>query len=153
MIADIKPRYAGVIEVISHEGAIVRQLANSSTVVTSPEADVLYCAYYAADVAANAWEPCDQSIAAAYMPLRYSRLNVFPFKNGGAFLVQRQPFHERIWRNVVGDDDATRLVTLDRTNSARVSEALESLLLDAGVPMGDIARCAAAVCDRLSAVN
>lgn len=149
IIADIKPRYAGVIEIISHDGAELRRLANSSTIVTSSAADTFYCAYYTADVAANEWEPCDQSVAAAYMPLRYSLLNSWLLQNGGAFLVQRHPFHERVWRNVVGDDHATRLLTLDRTNPCGIAQAVETLLREAGVPDDDLPRCAAAVCDRL----
>jgi hypothetical protein len=153
MIADIKPRYASVIEIISHEGAILRQLPNSSAIVTSREADIFYCAYYTADVVANEWDPCDQSVAAAYMPLRYSFLNVWPLENGGTFLVQRRRFHDCIWRNIVGDDYATRLVTLDRANPARIAEAIESLLHEAGVPSDEVGRCTAAVCDRLLAAN
>jgi hypothetical protein len=84
------------------------------------------------------------------MPLRYSLLNLWALRDGGTFLVQRHPFHERVWRNVVGDDHATRLLTLDGTNPPRITEALEALLREAGVPDDELPRCAAAVCDQLA---
>ena len=153
LIADIKPRYAAVIEIIAHGGAEVRTVPNASSIVSAPTGDTFYCAYYAPDVFANPWEPCDQSIAAAYMPLRYSLLDLLPLKNGGAFLVQRRPFHERIWRNVVADDHETRIVSVDRHDVSAVVDVVEALLCEAGVPADEITRCVNAVYEQVSALG
>lgn len=153
LIADIKPRYAAVIEVISHDGAELRRLQSSATVVTCPDADTFYCAYYAAAVTANPWEPCDQSVAAAYMPLRYSGLERWSLQNGGAFLLQRQPFHERVWRNVVDDDHETRVITLECSAPLDVMTTIQALLREAGVPDSELPICAEAVSSRLQQLN
>ena len=153
MIADIKPRYAAVIEVIAHEGAEIRKLDDFSTVVTSPVATTFYCAYYGTDVSTNRWDPCDQAVAAAYMPLRYGLLDSRVLEDGGTFLLQKHAAHERVWRNVVGDDHEVRLVTIDRHDPIGVAQAVARLLREAGVPAGSVHQCAGAVQDHLGSLN
>jgi len=88
-------------EVIAFHGAALSQRDRSAVFETEDAASIRF-AFYGRDVLANGWQPCDQPSPAAYLPLRYSALDLYSTPDG-AILVEREPVRRQVWRQLIAD--------------------------------------------------
>jgi hypothetical protein len=96
---------AAVCRIIVHTGLRVESVGGGSSIVKAETASVVRVAIYSGLALANGWEPFNQPIPAAYMPLAFDAFDRISLDETGAeLLVQSRPHNEQLRAIVVNDD-------------------------------------------------
>jgi len=88
-------------EVIAFQAAALSPHGRTTLFETDDAASIRF-AFYANEVLANGWQPCDQPSPAAYLPMRYSALDRYSTPEG-AILIEREPVRRQVWRELIAD--------------------------------------------------